>query len=127
MGTRTWRGVDSQLSPFEAIPEASPLATGERLSHRQVLDLNSTEPSWGGILIHREAGQLPPAALTQSPPREIRPQWDDYPSAHPLKIHLPRDDQLPPGHADAIAPVRAPAAVGRPPIRPPSRDPPSAG
>src|SRR5215210_278091 len=70
---------------------------------------------------------FPSPRWTQSPPREIRPPWDDYPPAHPLKIHLPRDDQLPPGRADAIAPARAPAAVGRLPFRPPSRDPPSAG
>src|SRR5215213_5674696 len=55
---------------------------------------------------------FPPAALTQSPPRELRPPWDDYPSAHPLEIHRPRDDQLPPIRADAIAPSRAPASAG---------------
>src|SRR5215213_7254899 len=66
---------------------------------------------------------FPPAALTQSPPRELRPPWDDYPSAHPLEIHPPRDDQLPPVPADAIAPARAPAAVGRRTLPPSARAP----
>ena len=53
-------------------------------------------------------------------PCELRPLWDDHPTTHPLKLHPPRDDQPPPGRADAIAPARAPASVGRPPVRPPS-------
>src|SRR6185295_13095185 len=60
-------------------------------------------------------GRLPPAH-----PLELQPPWDDDPSAHPLEIDRPRSSQLPPGRADAYAPARAPAAVGRRP-HPPSR------
>jgi len=87
----------------------------------------TTQPSTLSRSNLRGRTSFPRPRWTQSPPREHRPPGDDDPTAHPLEIHRPRDDQLPPSRADAIAPARAPAAVGRRPNRPPSRDPSFAG
>jgi len=60
--------------------------------------------------------------------------WDDYPSAHPLEIRPPRDDQRPPVRADANAPARAlgrrgmttqPPTLSRSTVRGPASFPPS--
>jgi hypothetical protein len=61
---------------------------------------------------------FPRPRWTQSPPLKLRPPWADYPSTHPLKVHRPRDHQLPP---DQLA--QAPPRELRPPWDddPPSR------
>jgi hypothetical protein len=52
-------------------------------------------------------GQRPPSALTQSPPLELRPPWDDYPTIHPREIHSPRGRHRPHLFADASSPSQA--------------------
>jgi len=70
---------------------------------------------------------LPPVRADAIAPLKLHPPWDDHPSAHPLKLRRPRDDQLPPSTLTQSPPRELRPPWGRPPIRPPSRDPPSAG
>src|SRR6185436_19078627 len=90
-------------------------------------------PAAVGRLPIRPPAQVRPSVVR---PASARPCWrkllprelqaavraDDYPSSHPLKIDRPSSGQLPPGRADANAPRESPAAVGRLPNHPPSRD-----
>jgi len=46
----------------------------------------TTHPPTRSRSTRRGMTSLPPAALTHMPPRELRPPWDDAPSAHPHEI-----------------------------------------
>jgi len=76
------------------------------------------------------SGQVPPVRADASSPSRAsgRHASGRLPNRPPRSSSAFRGPaRFPPSALDAIAPSRAPAAVGRLPIRPPSRVPPSAG
>ena len=92
--------------PTSAGGPASPVRAGRNRPRASTgLRGTTTQPPTLSRSTVRGMTSFPPAALTQSPPRELRPPWDDDPTAHPLEIHPSRDDQLPPVRAGRKLPL----------------------
>jgi len=72
-------------------------------------------------------GTLPPYRRRKLHRASAWPPRDNYPSARPLKVHRPKDHQLPPSRLAQAPPRKHLAAAGQLPTRPPARDRPTAG